>query len=290
MRRTTLLSTATAALVAMTVLPSIGAAAAEPLADGEYAFTVGEQEFVFGVVGGDATALEGATFQTDGEDNVLGELTFVLGEDVYEVVFVDGVAEVALVDDGAVDDADDDTESVEDADDADEDEDEDDTESVEDADDADDEAEETSKGDLVSAVAACAPTGRDARELGWPNHGTFVSAAARGDETLTWTVVGEAGETELTASLTTPDEVAAFCTMVDEAVAAAAAPDDEPADEPEAADEVDTEDGTQAVEEAEAEQAEADRAPGRSGEARDRSGESPGRSGEAPGRNKDKGR
>jgi hypothetical protein len=91
-------------------------------------------------------------------------------------------------------------------------------------DEADDEAE-AGRGAVVSTVAACAPRGREAREAGWPNHGTFVSAAARG-EALTWTVVDEDGEqTFADVDLSTLEGATAFCAVVTTAFSAPAVED-----------------------------------------------------------------
>lgn len=222
------------------VLPTLGAAAAEPLADGSYDVTVGDAVYTLQVVDGVpiVDAVEGVEFQFrfDATGRVLDEFEVAVGDDAFEVeVAEDG--SVSVDDGSTADDAErierellevEEQQEVDEEPDADE-EPEDETE------------EDGTHGELVSSVAKCAPSGKAAREAGLPNHGTFVRAVARG-EAIEFEVDG----TTHSADLTTPEGAAAFCALVDELLAAAEGAE---ADEPEAEE---PETGTEAEAEAEA--------------------------------------
>ena len=71
-----------------------------------------------------------------------------------------------------------------------------------------DEVEDAAHGERVSTVAECAPRGRDAREARLPNHGYFVSAAARG-------LTIEFGPEDTPYNLEDQADVAEFCLAVE---------------------------------------------------------------------------
>ncbi len=223
------LTVAVAMVTTFAILPTLGAAAAEPLADGSYDVVIGEQTYTVAVVQG-VPEIEGA-------DGV--EFTFTFDEDTERVldefdVAVDGVTyEVEVGDDGAVtvteeegeepadegeseDDGEEESEGDEDS--------SDDletlaetetlTETEDDADDADE--DDGAHGALVSTVAQCAPNGRQARDAGLPNHGFFVSAAAKGEEVE----FDVAGETH-TFDLSSQEGADAFCALAERLLATA---------------------------------------------------------------------
>ena len=222
------LTVAVAMVTTFAILPTLGAAAAEPLEDGSYDVAIGEQTYTVEVVEG-VPEIDGAdgvafTFEFDEEtERVLDEFEVDVDGVTYEVeVEDDGTVKVG---EGEVDetaeeeesDADDSDESDEEA------EDEDDSGDVEalaevdeDEDEVDTAAEDDAHGQVVSTVAQCAPSGREAREAGLPNHGFFVSAAARG-EGIEFDGDGE----PQTADLSSQEGADAFCELVDELLATA---------------------------------------------------------------------
>ena len=210
-----------AMLTTFAILPTLGAAAAEPLEDGSYAVTVGATTHTLEVIDGVPVVDERSgiiwDFAFNDDGRVLDEFAVAVGELRYEVeVADDGTAYAAV--DGDPETADEeagaplervvDEPATEEQDEVDEDD--------EDEDDEDDDANDDNHGQLVSSVAQGAPSGKVAREAGLPNHGTFARAAARG-ETVDFEVDGEA----YTADLTTPEGAAAFCALVEELIAAA---------------------------------------------------------------------
>lgn len=263
-RRTLALTSASAVVAAMTVLPAISAAAAEPLVDGAYAFGVAGSTITVTVADGapgDVTGLPDGwlvEFSFDAEGVLLNELVVTVpdGDDatVYDVTIdlldgdEDGVVDdytptvvERLPDDEGTDpdeDVDEPQDVVEDPDEGDDDGEDPDEELDEQPEQEPDEVVEepdelveddeagADHGAIVSTVAACAPRGREARDAGLPNHGYFVSAAARG-ESVTWTLVDDTGaETVLEADLTTLDGATAFCAAV------TSGDTDQPSDEP----------------------------------------------------------
>lgn len=289
------LTVAAAMVTTFAILPTFGAAAAEPLEDGSYAVTVGGSTYTVEVVEG-VPAVEGAegvefVFAYDEETGrVLDEFDVAAGDTTYDVtVAEDGTVQVTeATDDGAEDDAaegdDQDTADGEEEQST-EDEDGEDGEEAAGSEEeglaADDEvepldddeaAEDDAHGELVSTVAQCAPSGRVAREAGLPNHGFFVRAAAHG-ESVEFEVDGET----LTADLSTPEGAEAFCALATELTEAAGETGtEEDVVEPE--DAATTAEGSDADGEG--------RGKGRSGSAKGGSGDAPGRSGAAPGRAK----
>lgn len=224
--RAKVLTVAVAMVTTFAILPTLGAAAAEPLEDGSYDVVIGEQTYTVEVVEG-VPEIEGAegvafTFSFDEEtQRVLDEFEVDVDGVTYEVeVEDDGTATVT--EDEADEPADDEDDS-EDADDDSEDEAEGTEEDLEDLDevevaveDDEDAVEDDAHGQVVSTVAQCAPRGWQAREAGLPNHGFFVSAAASGGE-----VEFEAdGETH-TADLSSQEGADTFCELADELLAAA---------------------------------------------------------------------
>ena len=276
--RAKVLTVATAMVTTFAILPTFGAAAAEPLEDGSYDVTVGEQTYTVEVVEGTPVIedIEGVEFLFAFDEDtgrVLDEFDLTVDGTEYEVeVDDDGTATVTEDTDADTDDTDSDDEvETTDGDDDVEASDEDDEESDADEDDesddieaADEAEDDEAHGELVSSVAECAPTGRTARDAGLPNHGFFVSAAARG-ESVEFEVDGEV----LTADLSTQEGADAFCTLATELLESDdtdATGDDEGT--------ADATDGGDEVEPTEAEQDEGGRP------------DAPGRSGDAPGRAK----
>ena len=313
------LTVAAAMVTTFSILPTLGAAAAEPLEDGAYDVTVGESTWTVEVVDG-APAVDSAEgtefiFEYSDEGVVLDEFDLTVDGLTYDVAVADdGTVQVTAreVDEGAGEETpDDDGESTVDGDgdgdatadgegdgeptvDGDGEGDQDGDATVEgegdeevgselDATDEGDEAADDAHGELVSAVARCAPSGRAAREAGLPNHGFFVRAAAHG-ERVEFEVDGETHA----ADLTTPEGAEAFCALAAELTDAAAGTEEE-VTEPAGTEEDVVAPGDAALEADDDEPSGKGRsstARGRSGDAPGRSGDAPGRSGEAPGRAK----
>lgn len=238
------LTVAAAMVLTFAILPTFGAAAAEPLEDGSYDVVIGESTYTVDVVEG-TPAIEGAegvefTFAFDEETNrVLDEFDVTVDGVVYGVEVADDGTVTVTEDDGEGEgegegeepaegegegdgEGDDPVEGADadgDDDDGDEDiealEDDDDVEALEEGDEVDDDGH----GAIVSTVAHCAPKGKEAREAGLPNHGYFVSAAARGE-----VVEFEAGGEAHSADLSSQEGADAFCVLADELLAAAAEP------------------------------------------------------------------
>lgn len=79
--------------------------------------------------------------------------------------------------------------------------------------------------DVVLVVASCAPKGRQARDRGWPNHGTIVSRAASGlPLTALITDPATGTTTRIDAPLRTVEDAAAFCALAAELTAAVPRP------------------------------------------------------------------
>lgn len=237
--RTKALTVVIAMVTTFAILPTFGAAAAEPLDDGSYDVTVAESTYTVEVVDGIPAVDAGDAvfaFEFDEETGrVLDEFTVTVDDTTYDVAVADDgtvtVTEATDEDDGAGDgdtddgDTDDGVDDDADGDDADGDEGDDTDEDVTgeddeqgvtaDEDDADD-AADGEHGELVSTVAQCTLNGRVARDAGLPNQGYFVSAAARG-EAVTFEVDGET----LTADLTSLAGVEEFCALAADLVDAA---------------------------------------------------------------------
>lgn len=81
---------------------------------------------------------------------------------------------------------------------------------------------------IVRTVAACTPRGAHAEAVGWPNHGTVLSAAASG---LPLEVPGAATGTPVRAELTTLADAETFCALAD-SLGEAPAEDQLPQDTP----------------------------------------------------------
>ena len=259
------LTVAVAMVTTFAILPTLGAAAAEPLEDGSYDVAVGESTYTVGVVDGvpvvdEAEGVAFAFVYDEATGRVLDEFDVSVDGVAYDVVVADdgSVTVTAAEADGGADDgtAEDTTGSdpegtegdgtatdgtggsdvVDETDETDETDgtdgsdvvEEDGTEELEESDEVEDDGD-AAHGALVSTVAECAPRGRDAREAGLPNHGFFVRAAAHGED-----VEFEAdGETHV-AALSTQEGADAFCALAADlmtADAAEQATEDEPADQ-----------------------------------------------------------
>lgn len=221
------LTVAAAMVTTFAILPTLGAAAAEPLEDGSYDVVIGEQTYTVDVAEGVATVegAEGVDFRFEYDpdsERVLDEFDVAVDGVVYEVevdddgtikVTEDEVEEPAEeeADEGGADAQDDDSEEEIDGD----------LEALDEGEVDDelndqDDVEDGAHGQVVSTVAQCAPRGWQAREAGLPNHGVFVSAAARGEE-VDFEVDGETHTVELADQ----DGADAFCELADELLAAA---------------------------------------------------------------------
>lgn len=212
-----------AMVVTFAVLPTLGAAADEPLPDDTYNIVVPGDGSVYSFTVEDGTVTdqsEGVTwfFERNEDEKVIGELTLIVDGTSYKVEIKDDEIEVK-VDGDAVVATDDPTDPPTPA--TSEGPEEPDTD--EDGDEAD-EADET-HGDVVSTVAQCAPRGKDAKDLGLPTHGYFVSAAAAGASVEVETADGP---TEF--PLTTVEEAQTFCDAVPDIMATAQAAIDADAD------------------------------------------------------------
>ncbi len=239
----------TAAVVAsLTILPMSGAAAAEPLAVGAYDL----------VLDGKALSIsigEDGTPSIEAEDGLIVLLSYdELGRvlDVVRVETPDGAYELdvdvardgsytqsvtaigddevtdedVLVDEDASEPVVEDNASEDELLDEDVDASDDDASDDEDEDELDTEELEERHGAIVSTVAHCSPRGRTAKDGGWPNHGTFVSAAANGlplEVTVTDPTTGE--PTTISADLSTLAGAEAMCAAIAEHQAAVAASD-----------------------------------------------------------------
>lgn len=160
------------------ILPTLVAAAAEPLPDDTYEVVADGESYGFTVTDGiptvDASVPADVEFDFRFRDgDVLDAFDLRVGDVVYEVRIKDGEVKVDLVDDGEDDGG---TFTIVlptgDPDDP--------TEEPLAAEDDGDEAAGGADGDVVSMVAHCAPRGRLAKALDLPTHGYFVSAAAAG--------------------------------------------------------------------------------------------------------------
>lgn len=173
-------------VAAFTILPMLTAVAAEPLDDGTYTVAVEGATHRLTVADGAPAVAETAGvewfFAYDDEGRVLDEFTIVVDGVAYEVEVGEGGMTFASPADDTFDRAPQPPAplaaapaevEVEEAE-------------VEEAADA---VEDDGHGELVSAVTACFPSGRTARDAGLPNRGTLVSAVAKGDE-LVFTVAG----------------------------------------------------------------------------------------------------
>lgn len=239
------LTVAAAMLLTFAILPTFGAAAAEPLEDGSYDVVIEETTYTVDVVEG-APTIEGAegvefTFAFDEETNrVLDEFDVTVDGVAYDVAVADD-GTVTVTEDGGDDqgdegdgeesesDGDDEDlgegEDLEDEDDADDEGDADGGEDIEALEEGDDDVEALEEGDeanddghgaVVSTVAQCAPKGWEARAAGLPNHGFFVSAAAKGEA-----VEFEADGQAHSADLSSQGGADAFCALAEELLAAA---------------------------------------------------------------------
>lgn len=223
--------TVTVAMVtAFAILPTFGAAAAEPLEDGSYDVTIGETTYTVDVLEG-APTVEGAdgvefTFAFDETNRVLDEFDVTVDDVTYDVeVADDGTVTVSEAGDEPAEEPTGDEGTEEDGEDLDEGDDEesgegDDVETLEEDDDVEtlEEGDDDGHGAVVSTVAKCAPNGKEARAAGLPNHGVFVSAAAKG-EAVEFEVDGEAHSADLSSQAGAD----AFCALAEELLAAAEA-------------------------------------------------------------------
>lgn len=238
-----------AMVTAFAVLPAMSASAVEPLEDGAYQVVIADQTYTVTVTDGqpihDGDRARFLFAFDDESGRVLSAFNVIVDDAVYDVEVADGGAAVVtpmsevddepteadLVTDEATE-ADDEPTEVEDTESEDDDVDSEDADDSGDADDSDaddsDEVDDPAHGDFVSRVSACAPRGREARELGLPNHGAFVSSAARGDS-LTFDWDGGTWSHDFADG-----DADAACAAIEELVAAAEALRDEPAPDAEA--------------------------------------------------------